>query len=90
MSALTRVRFHRYVRSPFSGAGNCHCGRAVESTLHSHKFSPRLGFPTLCVCGKPRRSKPHRWWTRLVTRLDPRNAEYESAIAGLHTEATED
>jgi hypothetical protein len=47
---------HRYRRCGFSGAGNCCCGRALESTLHPHPFtlsrSAREKDQWRCVCSK--------------------------------------
>ena len=48
--------FHRYQRCGFSGAGNCCCGRAVESVLHPHPFTlarqARERDLWRCVCSK--------------------------------------
>lgn len=47
---------HTYRPCMFSGAGNCCCGRARESTLHPHPFTlSRWGKERgrwLCVCSK--------------------------------------
>lgn len=52
--------FHRYRRCGFSGAGNCCCGRAIESALHPHEFRRSAADPDLCTCSKPRRHRAHR------------------------------
>lgn len=50
------ILFHSYRRCGFSGAGNCCCGRAYESTLHPHPFTLALSAREqdrwFCVCGK--------------------------------------
>lgn len=49
---------HPYERSKFSGAGNCWCGRAAESTLHPHAYAQASGSET-CVCSKPAAAPIH-------------------------------
>lgn len=50
---------HAYDGDPQSGAGNCRCGGAREHVRHPHDFTPRANDTHLCVCGRPRHSRPH-------------------------------
>jgi hypothetical protein len=60
-AVLTRLPGgHEYSRCSFSGAGNCCCGRPVESQLHPHIFTPMRVDPMRCVCLKPPNWHGHR------------------------------
>ena len=53
-----RIVRHPYERSPYSGAGNCWCGRAYESRLHPHPYT-RAYSDVLCVCASPADDEVH-------------------------------
>ena len=59
LRGAVKLTVHPYERDPFSGAGNCWCGRAEASVLHPHVWVPAYVDPMRCVCGKPPNHRLH-------------------------------
>ena len=62
---------HTYQRSPYSGAGNCHCGRPERDRLHPHEYA-QTWRDEHCVCGATAAAGIHT--DRLTAIVTPRDA----------------